>query len=135
MAIRKGKYTQESNNTSTNTSNDTPKTETKSTTKKSTTQTTDLVPDTKDAIDQLTKNEEEGKNIEKEDDFANNTQEVAEEITTHKKVKELLDDDSTSEYINLGVTNINQAKEQCVPVKYVDLKRKNLVYTNIKIAF
>ena len=47
----------------------------------------------------------------------------------------LLDDDSTLEYINLGVTNINQAKEQCVPVKYVDLKRKNLVYTNIKIAF
>lgn len=47
----------------------------------------------------------------------------------------LLDDDSTLEYINLGVTNINQAKEQCVPVKYVDLKRKNLVYANFKIAF
>ena len=47
----------------------------------------------------------------------------------------LLDDDSTLEYINWGVTNINQAKEQCVPVKYVDLKRKNLVYANVKIAF
>lgn len=70
MAIRKGKYTQKSDNTSTNnsattnTSTTTPNTETKTTTKKSTTSKTDLVPDTKDAIDQLTKNEEEGKNIE-----------------------------------------------------------------------
>ena len=47
----------------------------------------------------------------------------------------LLDDDSTLEYINLGVTNINQAKEQCVPVKYVDLKRKNLVCAKVKIVF
>lgn len=47
----------------------------------------------------------------------------------------LLDDDSTLEYINWGVTNINQAKEQCVPVKYVDLKRKNLKSANVKIAF
>lgn len=57
------------NSTSTNTTTDTSKTTstntsgTKTTTKK-TTSITDLVPDTKDAIDQLTKNEEEGKNIE-----------------------------------------------------------------------
>lgn len=77
MAIRKGKYTQKSDNVSTtntstdtstnkstNTTTDTPNTETKTTTKKSTTSITDLVPDTKDAIDQLTKNEEEGKKTE-----------------------------------------------------------------------
>ena len=51
------------NSTSTNTS--TNKSTNKSTTgTKKTTPKTDLVPDTKDAIDQLTKNEEEGKNIE-----------------------------------------------------------------------
>lgn len=56
-----------STNTSTNTSTDTSKTGTKITTKKTTKKTTsktDLVPDTKDAIDQLTKNEEEGKKTE-----------------------------------------------------------------------
>ena len=72
MAIRKGKYTKQSDNTSTtntsttntstNVSNNT-STET-SATPKTTTSISDLVPDTKDAIDQLTKNEEEGKNIE-----------------------------------------------------------------------
>ena len=67
MAIRKGKYTKQSDNTSTtntstNVSNNT--SETKTTPKKTTTSISDLVPDTKDAIDQLTKNEEEGKNIE-----------------------------------------------------------------------
>ena len=61
MAIRKGKYTKQSDNTSTtNTSTNT----TTTTPKKTTTTISDLVPDTKDAIDQLTKNEEEGKNIE-----------------------------------------------------------------------
>ena len=73
MAIRKGKYTKQSDNTSnTNTSTNTSTTNTstntsttpKITTKKTTTTISDLVPDTKDAIDQLTKNEEEGKNIE-----------------------------------------------------------------------
>ena len=67
MAIRKGKYTKQSDNTSTtNTStNTTPNTSTETKTgKKTTTSISDLVPDTKDAIDQLTKNEEEGKNIE-----------------------------------------------------------------------
>ena len=69
MAIRKGKYTQKSDNvsstnTTTDTPNTTPKTETKTTTKKTTTSISDLVPDTKDAIDQLTKNEEEGKKTE-----------------------------------------------------------------------
>lgn len=69
MAIRKGKYTQKSDNvSSTNTTIDTPidtpKTETKTTPKKTTTPKTDLVPDTKDAINQLTKNEEEGKKVE-----------------------------------------------------------------------
>ena len=45
--------------------NTTPKTETKTTTtKKTTTSISDLVPDTKDAINQLTKNEEEGKKVE-----------------------------------------------------------------------
>lgn len=47
------------NSATTTTSNNTT-----TTTPKSTTSITDLVPDTKDAIDQLTKNEEEGKNIE-----------------------------------------------------------------------
>ena len=69
MAITKGKYTKQSDNTSgTNTSGTTTSTNTsgtKTTTPKSTTKKTtpnsDLVPDTKDAIDQLTKNEEEGK--------------------------------------------------------------------------
>ena len=64
MAITKGKYTKQSDNTSgTTTSTNTSGTKTttpKSTTKK-TTPNSDLVPDTKDAIDQLTKNEEEGK--------------------------------------------------------------------------
>ena len=73
MAIRKGKYTKQSDNTSTtnastntsttNTSTNTSTTKT-TTPKKTTTSISDLVPDTKDAIDQLTKNEEEGKNIE-----------------------------------------------------------------------
>ena len=70
MAIRKGKYTQKSDKVSTT---NTPKivtkttdtsTNTTTTTPKTTTTISDLVPDTKDAIDQLTKNEEEGKNIE-----------------------------------------------------------------------
>lgn len=71
MAIRKGKYTKQSDNTSTtntsttNTSTNTSTTNTTTTKpKKTTTTISDLVPDTKDAIDQLTKNEEEGKNIE-----------------------------------------------------------------------
>ena len=77
MAIRKGKYTQKSDNvsttntpnivtktTDTSTDTTTPKATTKSTTKKATTSISDLVPDTKDAIDQLTKNEEEGKKTE-----------------------------------------------------------------------
>ena len=73
MAIRKGKYTKQSDNTSTtntsttntstNVSNN-KSTNTKTATPKTTTSISDLVPDTKDAIDQLTKNEEEGKNIE-----------------------------------------------------------------------
>lgn len=71
MAIRKGKYTQKSDNVSstnnsvsTNTSTTTTSNNTTTTTPKTTTSISDLVPDTKDAIDQLTKNEEEGKNIE-----------------------------------------------------------------------
>ena len=71
MAIRKGKYTKQSDNTSTtntstnNTSTTTTSTNTTTVTPKTTTTSiSDLVPDTKDAIDQLTKNEEEGKNIE-----------------------------------------------------------------------
>ena len=56
MAIRKGKYTQKSDNTSTNNS--------VSTNTTTDTSISDLVPDTKDAIDQLTKNEEEGKKTE-----------------------------------------------------------------------
>ena len=75
MAIRKGKYTQKSDKVSTtttpntetkttNTSTDTPNTETKATTTKSTTSISGLVPDTKQAKDQLTKNEEEGKKTE-----------------------------------------------------------------------
>ena len=51
------------NSTSTNTPTDTSTTN-KSTETKKTTKKTDLVPDTKDAIDQLTKNEEEGKKTE-----------------------------------------------------------------------
>ena len=62
MAIRKGKYTKQSDNTST--TNTSTNTSTKTTTPKTTTSISDLVPDTKDAIDQLTKNEEEGENIE-----------------------------------------------------------------------
>ena len=74
MAIRKGKYTKQSDNTSTtntsttntstNVSNNKSTTTSTTTPKKTTTTISDLVPDTKDAIDQLTKNEEEGKNIE-----------------------------------------------------------------------
>ena len=67
MAIRKGKYTQKSDNvstTNTSTNTATPKATTKTTTKKTTTSITDLVPDTKQAKDQLTKNEEEGKKTE-----------------------------------------------------------------------
>ena len=74
MAIRKGKYTKQSDNTSTtntsttntstNVSNNKSTTTPTTTPKKTTTTISDLVPDTKDAIDQLTKNEEEGKNIE-----------------------------------------------------------------------
>ena len=59
IGITQLKTVPSTNSTSTNTSTDTPKKTTKKTTKK-----TDLVPDTKGAIDQLTKNEEEGKNIE-----------------------------------------------------------------------
>ena len=58
------KSTPSTNSVSTNTSKTTPKTETKSTTKKTTTSISDLVPDTKDAINQLTKNEEEGEKTE-----------------------------------------------------------------------
>ena len=75
------------NSTSTNTSTDTskttstvtPNTETKTTTKKTTTTSiSDLVPDTKDAIDQLTKNEEEGKKTEGPslEDVQNKTNEI-----------------------------------------------------------
>lgn len=69
MAIRKGKYTKQSDNVSTtNTTTDTSKTTSKTTStatpKTTTTSISDLVPDTKDAIDQLTKNEEEGKKTE-----------------------------------------------------------------------
>ena len=60
IGITQLKTVPSTNSTSTNTSTDTPK----KTTKKTTTKKTDLVPDTKGAIDQLTKNEEEGKNIE-----------------------------------------------------------------------
>lgn len=86
MAIRKGKYTQKSDNvsstnnsvstnTTTNTST-TPNTGTKTT--KKTTSISDLVPDTKDAIDQLTKNEEEGKKTESPNlkDVQNKTNEM-----------------------------------------------------------
>ena len=70
------------NSTSTNTSTVTPNTETKTTTKKTTKKTTtsisDLVPDTKDAIEQLTKNEEEGKKVESPnlEDVQNKTNEM-----------------------------------------------------------
>lgn len=65
------------NSATTNTSTTTPNTETKTTTKKSTPKT-DLVPDTKDAIDQLTENEEEGKKTEGPnlEDIQNKTNEM-----------------------------------------------------------
>ena len=62
IGITQLKTVPSTNSTSTNTSTDTPK----KTTKKTTTKKTDLVPDTKGAIDQLTKNEEEGKKFYKE---------------------------------------------------------------------
>lgn len=38
----------------------------------------------------------------------------------------LLDDDSTIEYVNSSISNVDQARYQYVPVKYVDLKCENL---------